>query len=780
MKYPYSSYNTPLPGYGTSLVDRINLYLHFRRYFKMIAERWLLLVIFTTVGTGIGVWVALTTPFKYESYSVLMIAPRIRATGIMGDMGDDPAKFSDTQIQLMNSGQVLNKVYTKIQEGANNSNKMVRPKIDAFAGKGNTFILKVSTTNFDYAQKFATAWAQEFIEFKKQQKASSMSSAEASMQRDMLLYEQRLERARQSLDDFRKKNNIANINDAGQAAAARLDRAKAIYQELVTELKLYENANAEQLAVNGVGSRPNANAGSGASSNPGTADRNGRNLPVDSIGEISDMQKLNAGQTYSDIKRSIRRIEADITDRLKTLKEQHPYIVMSRKNIENLKVELKSSLEIIEEMRLANIDALKTRMESYPPLIQDLTEEVFQSTSIQNEYQRLLEDERIIKDNLDMLRRQLASIGAQGADDEQFQPVEIGGGSPEPTGPNRPYIIGAGILMGLLAGIGAMYLLHRLDDRLEQPEDIEEQLEEPIMGQLPEVDKKHYKEGYLLLTRMKQHTMFAESLRGVRSALLLSPEGASKRLLAVTSAVPGDGKTTFTANFAVTLANAGNKTLLIDADLRRGNIHGYFEQPLEGGMSEVLQGKMPMKEAVRETGIPNLYFMRAGERPSNPSELLIGPTTKDFVRDLRAEFDYVIFDCPPLTAIDDTFSIAAYLDGLFFVVRAGKTSIRFAKLGINTIRQRGAPILGLIVNGVPIDNPYYYYTTYYYASYYHRPLAPDEPLYLERKRKALEAGGAAPKEGRAKPAESVARAVDIAPTEVKPTEGPGRPGNPKA
>ena len=212
MKYPYSSYNTPLPGYGTSLVDRINLYLHFRRYFKMIAERWLLLAIFTTVGTCIGVWVVLSTPFKYESYSVLMIAPRIRATGIMGDTGDDPAKFSDTQIQLMNSGQVLNKVYAKIQEGANNSNKMVRPKIDAFAGKGNTFILKVSTTNFDYAQKFATAWAQEFIEFKKQQKASSMSSAEASMQRDMLLYEQRLERARQSLDDFRKKNNIANID----------------------------------------------------------------------------------------------------------------------------------------------------------------------------------------------------------------------------------------------------------------------------------------------------------------------------------------------------------------------------------------------------------------------------------------------------------------------------------------------------------------------------------------------------------------------------------------
>ena len=236
-----------------------------------------------------------------------------------------------------------------------------------------------------------------------------------------------------------------------------------------------------------------------------------------------------------------------------------------------------------------------------------------------------------------------------------------------------------------------------------------------------------------MLTRMKSHTMFAESLRGIRSALLLSPEGTSKRLLAVTSSVPGDGKTTFTTNFAITLANSGNRTLLIDADLRRGNVHGYFEQPLENGLAEVLEGKLSLSEAIRETGVNNLFFMRAGARPSNPSELLIGPSTKDLIMALRRQFDYVIFDCPPLTAIDDTFSVAAFLDGLFFVVRAGKTSMRFAKMGINTVHQRGAPILGLIINGVPIDNPYYYYTTYYYASYYHRPLSPDENAYPERR-----------------------------------------------
>lgn len=163
-----------------------------------------------------------------------------------------------------------------------------------------------------------------------------------------------------------------------------------------------------------------------------------------------------------------------------------------------------------------------------------------------------------------------------------------------------------------------MFLLHKLDDRLD-PEHIEEELGEPILGQLPEVDKKHYKEGYLLLTRMKAHTMFAESLRGVRSALLLSPEGTSKRLLAVTSSVPGDGKTTFTTNFAITLANSGNKTLLIDADLRRGNVHGYFEQPLEKGLSEVLEGKLSLSEAIRTTTMEQDLSFHARRRAPSPT-----------------------------------------------------------------------------------------------------------------------------------------------------------------
>lgn len=726
MKYPYSSYNTPLPGYGTSLVDRINLYLHFRRYFKLIGERWLLLVICAAAGLGLGLWIAVNKPDVFQAKSILQLPARVVSSTRGARFEEDIQKFTDTQLALMESGPVMSRVLAKLQEGRANTNKLAKPEfVKAAAGRGSTFILTVESTNQAYAQSFVANWAEEFIAYKKSQKTSLIGASEAVTQRQIIDTERQLAQDRDALAEFQKTHNIVNVQDTGESLRQQLARNKEILQTLQNQIKLFENASREDVAKGSLDSNsPEPKVGKSRTSDDDTR---------------SDLARFDGSSQYSQLLAELNRLENQKMQLSRDLKEKHPALVTLSKNIELRQQEIQNSLQTAEQYRKSRLVVLKREAEAYGPLIEQDSERALEQTSIENEYQRLIGQERTTRLELERLQTQLREISNITSDEEAFSVLDINAtDSTAPVRPKRPVIVLTGLLVGSLVGVGILFLLNRLDDRLETPEDIEEQLEEPILGQLPEVEKKHYKEGYLLLTRMKTHTMFAESLRGVRSALLLSPEGTSKRMLAVTSAVPGDGKTTFTTNFAVTLAHAGNRTLLIDADLRRGNIHGYFEQPLEGGFSEVLQGKLGLKEAVRETGIDNLYFMRAGERPANPSELLIGSGTKDLIQQLRQEFDYVVFDCPPLTAIDDTFSIAAYLDGLFFVVRAGRTSIRFARMGLNTVRQRGAPILGLIVNGVPIDNPYYYYTTYYYASYYHRPLSNGDNMYQDRKRKPVE------------------------------------------
>jgi succinoglycan biosynthesis transport protein ExoP len=716
MKYPYSSYNTPLPGYGTSLVDRINLYLHFRRYFKILAERWLLIVIFTLLGTGIAVFQAINKPDIFKAQSVLQVTPKVTVAGSRGAQIDEDSRMVENQLTAMQSGIVIAQVMARLQEGAGSSNKVVQPRFEALPGRGNTFIMEVKGTNLDLCQRFASAWVDEFIDYKKRQRVFLKSQAQAATTRDILALQRDKNAAQEDLEQFKRQNNIANFSDAGARARLQLEGARNAYFELQTRRKLWENATREELASRTIDPVLEG-------------DSTKRRSDADSSLEDDAI----SSQAYQNLRFEIFKQEKLYEEKLATLRTNHPFMRELSRSIAQRKSEIGQVLAMVEEGRAAMIRQLRTKEESYPDLIKELEDQVFEKNSLELEYETRLKKRDGIIQQLDALENVLRSMNSIATEDEPFAVLVRGVGEPTPVEPNRTSMIISGVGLGFVIGLGLMFLLHKLDDRLDNPEHIEQELGEPILGQLPEVEKKHYKEGYLMLTRMKSHTMFAESLRGIRSALLLSPEGTSKRLLAVTSSVPGDGKTTFTTNFAITLANSGNRTLLIDADLRRGNVHGYFEQPLEEGLAEVLEGKLSLSGAIRETGVNNLFFMRAGARPSNPSELLIGPGTKDLIMALRRQFDYVIFDCPPLTAIDDTFSVAAFLDGLFFVVRAGKTSMRFAKMGINTIHQRGAPILGLIVNGVPIDNPYYYYTTYYYASYYHRPLSPDENAYPERR-----------------------------------------------
>jgi capsular exopolysaccharide synthesis family protein len=222
------------------------------------------------------------------------------------------------------------------------------------------------------------------------------------------------------------------------------------------------------------------------------------------------------------------------------------------------------------------------------------------------------------------------------------------------------------------------------------------------------------------LDRVKQQGGVAEAYRVVRSAIIFSIPREKLRSLLLTSAVPREGKTTTCVNIAIGFAQIEERTLLLDADLRRGEIHKYFGLDREKGLSDILLGESAPEEVVRHTNIPKLDVITSGSYPANPAELLLGWRLKEIMDWARQHYDRIIVDSPPIMGIADAAILGAACDGALFVIWAGRTSRRYVRVAKMTAVSRGAKLFGFILNNLePGRVGYYHYYPYYY-SYYSR------------------------------------------------------------
>src|SRR5207247_614941 len=176
--------------------------------------------------------------------------------------------------------------------------------------------------------------------------------------------------------------------------------------------------------------------------------------------------------------------------------------------------------------------------------------------------------------------------------------------------------------------------------------------DEQVMGQIPlTVNPRKIKGRIPLLKDGDDRHMFLEAYRNLRSSLLyMATQGQRPKVLVVTSAIPGDGKSLTTANLAITMALAGTRVLLIDADLRKGSLHKSFGVEATPGLSQALTDQAPIAKTIVPTSMPNLFLIPRGETAHNPGELFVKPSTHSLIKDLAAQFDYVIFDSAPVMA----------------------------------------------------------------------------------------------------------------------------------
>lgn len=315
-----------------------------------------------------------------------------------------------------------------------------------------------------------------------------------------------------------------------------------------------------------------------------------------------------------------------------------------------------------------------------------------------------------------------------------------------PRGPVRPRVtvnILIGMLLGCIAGIGAASGRALLDRTLKTPDDVERELGLPFLGLVPEIDTSAKSPGASRSRRRRRaeasvnrelivhdfpKSGIAEASRAIRTNLMFMAPDQPYRALLVTSASPSEGKTTVACCVAIAMAQAGQRVILVDCDLRRPRMHRIFNRDPQVGVTSALLDPSLLDGGRLETEVPNLSVLPAGPMPPNPSEILHSDKFRKLLDELRSRYDRVIIDSPPVVAVTDAAILSTIVDGTMLVVRAFKTQIDVGRQGARALFDVGARLAGSVLNSVDLERHEYKYYHYYYhkEGYYSSTPSSDE------------------------------------------------------
>jgi polysaccharide biosynthesis transport protein len=306
-----------------------------------------------------------------------------------------------------------------------------------------------------------------------------------------------------------------------------------------------------------------------------------------------------------------------------------------------------------------------------------------------------------------------------------------------PTRPAKARNIALSFLVGLVGGIGLALLREYLDNTVKTPDDIETLVRLPSLAVVPAFSDEggvsrrgkliggasvngHEKRVELVAQHLPKSQM-SEAFRALRTALLLSQADHPPQVILVTSALPREGKTTAAANLAVTLAQLGDRTLLIDADLRKPGV-GRLLNMTDGkyaGLSSYLAGVSSLElVTVPHPVIPNLVAIPTGPLPPNPADLLSSHKLADAIQQLRSQFKFIVIDSPPIMAATDAVIVSVQADGVLLVVRSGETPKEAFTRARDLLVSVKCHLLGVVLNAVDSSAPDYYYSYRYYPYSY--------------------------------------------------------------
>jgi succinoglycan biosynthesis transport protein ExoP len=412
----------------------------------------------------------------------------------------------------------------------------------------------------------------------------------------------------------------------------------------------------------------------------------------------------------------LKELEGDAEKRINEFAQrygpEHPKMIAARADLAGARRNVREQEALVARLVMQEYETAKANENSLEHALNDARGNVEHINRKEFQLAALERDVQTNRQLYDMFMQRLKETNLTGEMQTPLARVVDPALEPRsPAGPNKQRIVTLAALAALLLGISLALLIERLDSTIKTSQDVEAKLGLPALGFLQRVKpaKGATVERFVL---DEPQAGFAESIRTIRSGVMLSALDAPRKIVLVTSSIPDEGKTTLAMNLAFALGQI-KKTLLIEGDMRRPRIAtalGIDREHL--GLSELCAGTAVIDACVCAVENTPLHVLAAGRIPPNPQELLASRRFADTLRQLSERFEIIVIDTPPVQLVSDALMLSQLVTGVVYVVKADRTPFPLARRAVRKLQRAGAPIIGAVLNQIDVVKADKYYGEY--------------------------------------------------------------------